>query len=85
MPFVYTGKGRKGGTAENGSPPECAAKACAIQWCMAKRDHKEKLCQAFIDDWRTCRDKYMAIHEASKAEELQQQQKENQPSEKLSS
>lgn len=65
MPFVYTGKGRKGGTTENGSPPECAQKACAIQWCMAKRDHKEKLCQAFIDDWKQCRDKYMALQEES--------------------
>ena len=62
MPFVYTGKGRKGGTTENGSPPQCAQKACAIQWCLAKRNHKEIYCQAFIDDWKECRDKYMALH-----------------------
>ena len=79
MPFVYTGKGRKGGTTENGSPPECASKACAIQWCMAKRDHKEKLCQAFIDDWKECRDKYMAIHEATMGAAKQKQTKELSP------
>eukprot|EP00542_Grammatophora_oceanica_P017551 CAMPEP_0194033104 /NCGR_PEP_ID=MMETSP0009_2-20130614/5901_1 /TAXON_ID=210454 /ORGANISM="Grammatophora oceanica, Strain CCMP 410" /LENGTH=68 /DNA_ID=CAMNT_0038673725 /DNA_START=68 /DNA_END=274 /DNA_ORIENTATION=+ len=59
MPFVYTGKGKKGGRTENGSPPECAKQACAIQWCLAKRDHKENLCRAFIENWEQCRDKYV--------------------------
>jgi hypothetical protein len=66
MPFVYTGKGRKGGTTENGSPPQCAKLACAIQWCLAKRNHKEVYCQSFIDEWKKCRDKFMALHELEK-------------------
>mmetsp|Transcript_14187 Transcript_14187/g.23498 ORF Transcript_14187/g.23498 Transcript_14187/m.23498 type:complete len:95 (-) Transcript_14187:248-532(-) len=69
MPFVYTGKGKKGGTTENGSPPQCAKLACAIQWCLAKRNHKEKYCQVYIDEWKTCRDKYVALHRKEQQEQ----------------
>jgi hypothetical protein len=62
MTFVYEGKGRNGGKTENGAPPECAKKACAIQWCLAKRNHQLSFCQAYIDDWKACQQKYMAIH-----------------------
>lgn len=60
MTFVYTGKGRR--QAQN-APPEqkaCAKQACAIQWCLAKRDHKEELCQHVIEEWQTCCDKVRA-------------------------
>mmetsp|Transcript_17280 Transcript_17280/g.23803 ORF Transcript_17280/g.23803 Transcript_17280/m.23803 type:complete len:83 (+) Transcript_17280:135-383(+) len=56
MTFVYTGKGRRGAQADN-APPEqkhCAKQACAIQWCLARRNHKEHLCQNYIDDWKRC-------------------------------
>jgi hypothetical protein len=62
MVFVYTGKGRR--QAQNDSaPPEqklCAKQACAIQWCLAKRDHKEHLCKAVIDEWQDCCEKVRA-------------------------
>jgi hypothetical protein len=56
MTFVYTGKGRRGAQNDDASPEqkECAKQACAIQWCLAKRNHKEKFCQAYIDDWKDC-------------------------------
>ena len=62
MVFVYTGKGRRQAQKDD-APPEqklCAKQACAIQWCLAKRDHKEHLCQAVIDDWQACVDKVRA-------------------------
>ena len=54
MTFVYTGKGKK---QSDSAPPEqkkCKTQACAIQWCLARRDHKEHLCKAYIDDWKLC-------------------------------
>ena len=68
--FVYTGKGRRQ-AQNNDAPPEqalCAKKACAIQWCLAKRDHKEHLCQAYIDDWQACCDKVRAATAAAAKE-----------------
>lgn len=58
--FVYTGSGKK---QNENAPPEqklCQKQACAIQWCLAKRDHKEKYCKAYIDDWQDCVDKVKA-------------------------
>ena len=57
MVFVYTGKGSRSGQSDE-APPEqkaCTKEACAIQWCLARRNHKEHLCQAFIDAWDACR------------------------------
>ncbi|KAL7436421.1 hypothetical protein ACHAXH_004504 [Discostella pseudostelligera] len=62
MTFVYTGKGRRQAQKDD-APPEqklCAKQACAIQWCLAKRDHKEELCQHIIDEWQTCCEKVRA-------------------------
>eukprot|EP00804_Cyclotella_cryptica_P000882 CCRYP_001121-RA/>CCRYP_001121-RA protein AED:0.08 eAED:-0.10 QI:0/-1/0/1/-1/0/1/0/76 len=59
MVFVYTGKGRRQAQKDD-APPEqklCAKQACAIQWCLAKRDHKEHLCKAVIDEWKECCEK----------------------------
>ena len=56
MTFVYTGKGKKRAQKDD-VPPEqkaCAKQACAIQWCLARRNHSETLCKAFIDDWKNC-------------------------------
>eukprot|EP00985_Skeletonema_marinoi_P008429 scaffold3816_cov124-Skeletonema_marinoi.AAC.1 len=63
MVFVYTGKGRRQAQNDD-APPEqrkCAKQACAIQWCLAKRDHKEHLCKNFIDDWQDCCEKARAV------------------------
>ena len=59
MTFVYTGKGRHQAQKDD-APPEqkaCTKQAYAIQWCLAKRDHKEELCQHVIEEWQTCFEK----------------------------
>jgi hypothetical protein len=67
MTFVYTGKGRR--QAQNDSAPaeqrKCAKQACAIQWCLAKRNHKENLCQAYIDEWKNCCEQVRAVEAAN--------------------
>jgi len=66
MTFVYTGKGKR--SAQKDSDPAeqrlCAKQACAIQWCLAKRNHKEHFCQAYIDDWKNCCEKVRAVEAA---------------------
>ena len=55
--FVYQGSGKK---QPEDAPPEqklCKKQACAIQWCLAKRNHKEIYCKAEIDSWKECVDK----------------------------
>ena len=32
----------------------CKKEACAIQWCLAKRNHKEEYCKDFIAAWKAC-------------------------------
>ena len=59
MTFVYTGKGRRQAQKDD-APPEqkaCTKQAYAIQWCLAKRDHKEELCQHVIEEWQSCCEK----------------------------
>ena len=56
MTFVYTGKGKRRAQKDD-APIEqkaCAKQACAIQWCLARRNHSEVLCKAFIEDWENC-------------------------------
>ena len=62
MVFVYTGKGRRQAQKDDALPEQkkCAKQACAIQWCLAKRDHKEHLCQNYIDEWKDCCEKARA-------------------------
>ena len=70
MVFVYTGKGSRSGQ-RNDAPPEqkaCTKEACAIQWCLARRNHKEKLCQIYIDAWKECRDRAVERHGAVQTE-----------------
>ena len=62
MTFVYTGKGRRGAQPDD-APPEqkkCAKQACAIQWCLAKRGHQERLCRHVIEEWESCCEKARA-------------------------
>mmetsp|Transcript_2491 Transcript_2491/g.2706 ORF Transcript_2491/g.2706 Transcript_2491/m.2706 type:complete len:88 (+) Transcript_2491:31-294(+) len=35
----------------------CQTQACKIQWCLQHRNHNEKFCQAYIDDWKKCIEK----------------------------
>eukprot|EP00559_Dactyliosolen_fragilissimus_P007885 CAMPEP_0184865888 /NCGR_PEP_ID=MMETSP0580-20130426/19549_1 /TAXON_ID=1118495 /ORGANISM="Dactyliosolen fragilissimus" /LENGTH=74 /DNA_ID=CAMNT_0027365265 /DNA_START=129 /DNA_END=353 /DNA_ORIENTATION=+ len=56
MTFVYTGKGKRSAQSDDASPEQkhCTKQACAIQWCLAQRNHKEAYCQAYIDEWKRC-------------------------------
>lgn len=67
MTFVYTGKGRR--QAQNDSAPaeqkKCAKQACSIQWCLAKRNHQERLCTAYIEEWKKCCEQVRAAEAAS--------------------
>ncbi|GFH52321.1 hypothetical protein CTEN210_08797 [Chaetoceros tenuissimus] len=65
MVFVYTGKGRRQAQSDDASPEQkqCAKQACAIQWCLAKRDHKEHLCKAYREAWEDCCRKVRAAEE----------------------
>jgi len=68
--FVYRGAGKK---QVEDAPPEqklCSKEACAIQWCLAKHDHKEKWCLATIDAWKQCCERVKAA--AAKADGDQQ-------------
>ena len=38
----------------------CKKEACAIQWCLAKRNHKEEYCKDFIAAWKACCDRAKA-------------------------
>jgi hypothetical protein len=66
MTFVYTGKGRRQAQNDNASPEQkkCADQACAIQWCLAKRDYKEHLCTAYRKVWEDCCTKVRAAEAA---------------------
>lgn len=53
----YTGSGKK---VAEGAPVEqdaCKKEACAIQWCLARRNHQEKYCKDYIVAWKECCDK----------------------------
>jgi hypothetical protein len=57
-PFVYTGAGRKQNPNET-DPGQlnCTKQACAIQWCLSRRNHQEEACRDYIDAWKKCCDK----------------------------
>jgi len=63
--FVYSGKGGRRGQGDNATSAEknCTKQACAIQWCLARRNHSEKACKAFIDDYDNCVAKYNDVDE----------------------
>ena len=80
MVFVYTGKGRRQAQKDDNAPPEqklCAKQACAIQWCLAKRNHKEHLCQHVIDEWKLCCEKVRRNSAAAAAAEVVGKEKDN--------
>ena len=53
-PFVYTGSGRKVSADADVTLRACRDEACAIQWCLAKRNHQEARCTDAISRWRLC-------------------------------
>ena len=54
--FVYTGAGRRTKMSAD-APPEqkmCTDKACAIQRCLARNNHKQQRCEESIEAWKRC-------------------------------
>jgi len=68
MTFVYEGKGKRSAQPDDASPEQihCAKQACAIQWCLAKRNHREDYCRQYIDEWKNCCERVRTA-EAAKA------------------
>jgi len=62
MSSVSKDKGRRSVQKSGVSQEEklCGKQACKIQWCLAKRGHKEHLCQPYIDEWKLCCEKVRA-------------------------
>ena len=55
-------------------PPEqihCKKQACAIQYCLARRNLQQNACQAYIEAWEQCRDKARAMDSMKKKNEVQ--------------
>jgi hypothetical protein len=52
--FVYTGSGARQPEAAPAEQKECVKYAVAMQWCLAKRNHKEKWCTQPIEEWKAC-------------------------------
>ncbi|KAG8460418.1 hypothetical protein KFE25_011909 [Diacronema lutheri] len=44
--FVYTGAGK--------SAQRCPKEAVALQWCLAKRGHREAYCREELRQWEAC-------------------------------
>jgi hypothetical protein len=61
-PFVYTGAGRKQNPNET-DPGQlnCTKQACAIQWCLSRRNHQEEACRDYIDAWKKCCEKARTV------------------------
>ena len=55
--FIYTGSGKKQSEDADISQKKCMKQACAIQWCLARNDHKETKCEIYIQDWKDCCDR----------------------------
>jgi hypothetical protein len=35
----------------------CQKFACAIEWCLSRRNYNEEACKDYIDAWKKCHDK----------------------------
>ena len=57
MAFVYQGAGKKIPVNADITLRECKDKACTIQWCLARNNHKEDRCRDIIDEWKLCCEK----------------------------
>jgi hypothetical protein len=64
-PFIYQGSGKKQSLNASESQKKCTKQACAIQLCLAKSNHQQYLCEAFIEAWKKCcRDAEAAINKS---------------------
>ena len=52
--FVYQGSGKKHSKSATLSERKCEKQTLAVQWCLAKHDHKQKNCQGLVEVWKDC-------------------------------
>ncbi|KAJ1641158.1 hypothetical protein T492DRAFT_898005 [Pavlovales sp. CCMP2436] len=57
--FVYTGSGKKA--------QACPEEAVALQWCLAKRGHKEAYCREELRVWELCHERSKACEASAKS------------------
>ena len=56
--FVYQGAGKKHSKDATLSERKCEKHTIAVQWCLAKNDHKQDRCQDLVDVWKACKQKW---------------------------
>lgn len=71
--FVYTGAGRKQSENADKCVKECKQHACALQYCMAKNNHKQDRCEHFMTLWKECCE-YVKSQDAKSPEVSQKQE-----------
>jgi hypothetical protein len=59
--FVYTGSGKKAQV--------CPKEAVALQWCLAKRGHREIYCKEELRVWEKCYKRASTAPEAASTSE----------------
>ena len=59
--FVYRGAGKKQNKDADLSQHMCRKEACDIQWCLARRNHQESVCEGIIQKWKDCVKRYVKI------------------------
>jgi hypothetical protein len=64
--FVYRGSGKKHAKDSTLSERKCEKQTIAVQWCLARNDHKQDRCQGLVDVWKECKAKFDAIEKQSK-------------------
>ena len=47
--FVYTGSGKKQSKDADPAQIACKKHACAIQYCLARSNHKQAKCEEFVN------------------------------------
>eukprot|EP00741_Cyanophora_paradoxa_P004355 tig00000796_g4227.t1 len=49
------GRGSSKGSYEDETPPQCRKAACAIQECLAAKNHQQEACREVIERFNECR------------------------------
>ena len=66
LPFAVEGDNSHSHVRYYTHSPHSSSMHCVVfvlsQWCLARRNHKEHLCRAYIDDWKNCCEKVQLAH-----------------------
>ena len=68
--FVYQGAGKKHNKDATISEHKCEKHTLAVQWCLAKNDHKEDKCRGLVKRWRECTEKWDSIDPKTKRKDV---------------